>query len=142
MSLSESLNVEIETLRRLRRHRADRVERELSAAKRHQRALLAQIEQAQKVLEQTRAEEARRTEQLLKQHQGTVMTFNDLKAWGAQERSLSASTQREAGQLQSLQGQRDQQASHICVVQKRVTQCLREVEKLQELVKLLAQEDM
>ncbi|AZE92836.1 hypothetical protein C4J95_0705 [Pseudomonas orientalis] len=141
MSLSEPLKVEIETLRRLRRHRADRVERELSAAKRHQRALLAQIEQAQQVLEQTRVEEARRTEQLLKQHQGTVMTFKDLKAWGAQERSLSASTQREVVQLQSLHGQREQQEIQVSLVQKRVTECLREVEKLHELAKLLAEED-
>lgn len=140
MSLSEPLKVEIETLRRLRRHRADRVERELSAAKRHQRALLAQIEQAQQVLEQTRVEEARRTEQLLKQHQGTVMTFTDLKAWGAQERSLSASTQREVVQLQSLHGQREQQEIQVSLVQKRVTECLREVEKLHELAKLLSEE--
>ncbi|AVE07024.1 type III secretion system stalk subunit SctO [Pseudomonas sp. R11F] len=141
MSPSESLSVEVETLRRLRRHRADRVERALSAAQRAQRTLLEQIAQAQQALEHTRLEEARQCAQLLSQHQGQVMTFKALKDWSAQERNLSAGTQREEDQLHALHEQKAQQAEHISSVQKQVSQCLREVEKLQELASLLIQEE-
>ena len=141
MSPSESLSVEVETLRRLRRHRADRVERALSAAQRAQRTLLEQIAQAQQALENTRLEEARQCAQLLSQHQGQVMTFKALKDWSAQERNLSAGTQREEDQLHALHEQKAQQAEHISSVQKQVSQCLREVEKLQELASLLIQEE-
>lgn len=137
MSLSE-----IDTLRRLRKHRADRAERALRAAKRQQQALLQQIQQAQDVLEQTRLEEARKTAELLGQHQGQVISFKDLKSWNVQERTLSADTQREEGQLHLLHGQREEQSTHIDSAQKHVTECLREVEKLQELSVLLAQEEM
>lgn len=137
MSLSE-----IDTLRRLRRHRADRAERALREAKRHQQALLAQIQQAQDALEQTRLEEIQKSAQLLNQHQGQVLSLQQLKAWGTQERSLAAGTQREEGQLQALQGRREEQVVHVATAQKQVTQCLREVEKLQELSVLLTQEEV
>lgn len=141
MSPSDSLIAEVETLRRLRRHRADRVERALSAAQRAQRTLLEQIAQAQQTLEHTRLEEARQCAQLFNQHQGQVMTFKALKDWSAQERNLSAGTLREEGQLQALHEQKTQQAVHISSVQKQVTHCLREVEKLQELARLLTREE-
>lgn len=131
---------EIETLRRLRRHRADRAERALREARRTQQALLVNIRQAQETLEQTRLIEAEQTAQLLSEHQGQVLTFQALKAWSAQERTLSASTQREQGQLHELQGRREQQEIEIGSAQKHVTLCLRQVEKLQELSILLAQE--
>jgi len=131
---------EIETLRRLRRHRADRAERALREAKRTQQALQASIHQAQHALEQTRLEEAEQSAQLLSEHQGQVLTFQAIKAWGAQERTLSASTRREEGQLNELQDQRAQQEIEIGSAQKQVTLCLRQVEKLQELSGLLAQE--
>ncbi len=136
MSLSE-----IDTLRRLRKYRADRAERALRAAKRQQQALLLQIRQAADALEQTRLDEARKTAELLSKHQGQVISFQDIKSWNAQERTLSADTRRDEGQLHELHGQRDEQLIHIDSAQKQVTQCLREVEKLQELSLLLGQEE-
>ena len=73
MSLSE-----IDTLRRLRRHRADRAERALREAKRHQQALLLQIQQAQAALEQTRLQEIEKTAELLGKHQGQVLSLQQL----------------------------------------------------------------
>lgn len=145
MSLSESTysNVlldEVETLRRLRRHRADRAERALREAKRAQKALLAHIQQAQVALEQTREEEARQSAQLLSQHQGQVLTLQALKSWGAQERSLSATTRRDQGQLETLRGQQEEKEARVDSTQKQVSECLRQVEKLQELSLLLLQE--
>lgn len=135
MSLSE-----LETLRRLRKHRADRAERALSEAKRHQRALQLQVEQAQQVLEQTRLQEAQEGAQLLSKHQGQVLSFQELKSWSTQERSLSASTQREEVQLHELHGQREQHVAHVDSMQMQATRYLREVEKLSELSQLLVQE--
>ncbi|CAM3294102.1 Type III secretion protein YscO [Pseudomonas gessardii] len=137
MSLSE-----LDTLRRLRRHRADRAERALREAKRHQQALLAQIQQAQQALEQTRLEEIEKTAELLEKHQGQVLSLSQLKAWGTQERTLSAGTRREEGQLHELHGRREEQVVQVASAQKQVSQCLKEVEKLQELSVLLAQEDI
>ncbi|AIG04842.1 type III secretion protein RspO [Pseudomonas fluorescens] len=131
---------EIDTLRRLRRHRADRAERALSEAKRHQQALLGQIQQAQQALEQARLQEIQKTAELLEKHQGQVLSLSQLKAWGTQERTLSAGTRREEGQLHELHGRREQQVVQIASAQKRVSQCLKEVEKLQDLSVLLAQE--
>jgi hypothetical protein len=137
MSLSE-----IETLRRLRRHRADRAERALGEAKRRQRALQTHIAQAQDDLEQTRLQESRQSADLLNQHQGQVVSFQALKAWGTKERTLSAQTQREEGRLLALQRQREDQVVEVDSAQKRASQCLREVEKLQELSILLAEEQV
>ncbi|MBK3508710.1 MULTISPECIES: YscO family type III secretion system apparatus protein [Pseudomonas] len=131
---------ELETLRRLRKHRADRAERALGEAKRHQRALQLHVEQAQQRLEDTRLQEAEEAAQLLSKHQGHVLSFQELKSWNTQERSLSASTQREEAQLQALQGQQEQQVVHIDSMQKQASQYLREVEKLSELSQLLVQE--
>ena len=140
MSHSDVLLGEVETLRRLRRHRADRAERALREAKRAQQALLAHIQQAQDALEQTRQEEALQSAQLLSQHQGQVLTLQALRSWGTQERSLSANTRRDIGQLEALQGQREEKQTRVGSAQKQVTECLRQVEKLQELSLLLAQE--
>lgn len=140
MSHSDVLLGEIETLRRLRRHRADRAERALREAKRARQTLLAHIQKAQDTLEQTRQDEARQSAQLLSQHQGQVLTRQALKSWSVQERSLSASTRRDEGQLQALQGQREEKDLCIGSAQKQVTECLRQVEKLHELSLLLAQE--
>jgi type III secretion protein O len=98
------------------------------------------IQQAKDVLEQTRQEEARQSAELLSQHQGQVLSLKALKSWGAQERSLSASTQREIGQLEALRGQQGESESRVGSAQKHVTECLRQVEKLQELSLLLARE--
>lgn len=140
MSRSDELLGEVETLRRLRRHRADRAERALREAKRAQQALFAHIQQAEDALEQARQDEARQSAQLLNEHQGQVLTLQTLKSWAAQERSLSASTLREQGQLEALQGEREEKQRRIGSAQKQVTECLRQVEKLQELSLLLAQE--
>lgn len=140
MSHSDVLLGEVETLRRLRRHRADRAERALREAKRAQQALLAHIQQAQDALERTRQEEAQQSAQLLNQHQGQVITLQALKSWGRQERSLSANTQREMGQLEALRGQREEKQASVGSAQKHVTECLRQVAKLQELSLLLVQE--
>ena len=140
MSHSDVLLGEVETLRRLRRHRADRAERALREAKRAQQSLLAHIQQAQDALERTRQEEARQSAQLLNQHQGQVITLQALKSWGSQERSLSANTLREIGQLEALNEQREEKQARIGSAQKQVTECLRQVEKLQELSLLLTQE--
>lgn len=140
MSHSEWLLSEIETLRRLRRHRADRAERALREAKRTQQALLANILQAQGVLEQVRLEEAQQSAQLLNEHQGQVLTLKALKSWSAQEQTLSVSTRREEGQLHELKDQSKQQEIEVGSAQKQVSVCLRQVEKLQELSILLAQE--
>lgn len=69
-----------------------------------------------------------------------MLSLQDLKSWGAQERSLSASTRRNQGQLAQLQGQQDERESRVGQAQKHVTECLRQVEKLQELSRLMAQE--
>jgi hypothetical protein len=133
---------EIETLRRLRRHRADRAERALREAKRARQTLQAHIQDAQQTLEQTRQEEARQSAQLLSQHQGQVLTLKALKSWGLQERSLSASTLRDEGQVQALRAQHTEKEIEVGSAQKYATECLRQVEKLQELSKLLAQESI
>ncbi|MBO0492106.1 YscO family type III secretion system apparatus protein [Pseudomonas sp. Marseille-Q1929] len=140
MSHSDAALSEIETLRRLRRHRADRAERALREAKRAEQTLLAHIRQAADALEQTRQEEVRQSAQLLSEHQGQVLSLQALKSWGLKERSLCAGTQREAGQLQALQGQQDEKKSLVGTAQKHVTECLRQVEKLKELALLLAEE--
>ena len=140
MSHSDVLLGEVETLRRLRRHRADRAERALHEAKRAQQALLASIQQAEDALEQTRQEEARQSAQLLNQHQGQVLSLQALRSWEAQERSLSASTLREKGQLEALQNQRGEKERCVGSALKQATECLRQVEKLQELSLLLVQE--
>lgn len=140
MSHSDVLLGEVETLRRLRRHRADRAERALREAKRAQQALLTHIQQAQDALEQTRQEEALQSAQLLSQHQGQVLSMQALKSWGTQERSLSANTRREMGQLEALKEQREEKQTRVGSAQKQVTECLRQVEKLQELSLLLTQE--
>ncbi|MGY2137280.1 type III secretion system stalk subunit SctO [Pseudomonas reactans] len=140
MSHSDVLLGEVETLRRLRRHRADRAERALREAKRAQQALLAHIQQAQEALEHTRQEEARQSAELLSQHQGQTLTLQGLKSWSAQERSLSACTQREEGQLEVLRNQRGETENRVGSAQKQAAECLRQVEKLQELSLLLAQE--
>lgn len=140
MSHSDGLLGEVETLRRLRRHRADRAERALREAKRAQQALLAHIQQAQHALEHTRQQEALQSAQLLSQHQGQVLTLQALKSWGEKERSLSAHTRREIGQLEALQDQREEKQTLVGSAQKHVTECLRQVEKLQELSLLLTQE--
>ncbi|TFY86928.1 type III secretion protein [Pseudomonas kairouanensis] len=135
MSLSE-----LETLRRLRRHRADRAERTLREAKRQQQTLLAHIQHAEATLEQTRQQQALQSAQLLDAHQGQVVSLQALKSWAAKEHTLSADTRREEGRLQALHGQKAAQVSEVQVAQQQVSQCLRQVEKLQELSTLLAQE--
>ncbi|RQO44041.1 YscO family type III secretion system apparatus protein [Pseudomonas sp. KBW05] len=140
MSHSDELLGEVDTLRRLRRHRADRAERALREAKRDQQALLTHIQRAQDALEQTRQEETRQGARLLNQHQGQVLSLQALKAWGAQERGLSANTRREVGELEVLQGQQEQKQNRVGSAQRQVTECLRQVEKLQELSLLLTEE--
>lgn len=135
MSLSE-----LETLRRLRRHRADRAERTLREAKRQQQSLLARIDKARLTLEQTRQQQTVQSAQLLNEHQGLVVSLQALKAWGAKEHTLSADTRREEGRLQALHGQEEAQVIEVQIAQQHVSQCLRQVEKLQELSNLLAQE--
>ncbi|NWC45894.1 YscO family type III secretion system apparatus protein [Pseudomonas edaphica] len=142
MSHSDVSMAEIETLRHLRRHRADRAERALREAKRARQTLQAHIQDAQQTLEQTRQEEARQSAQLLSQHQGQVLTLKALKSWGLQERSLSASTLRDEGQVQALRAQHTEKEIEVGSAQKYATECLRQVEKLQELSKLLAQESI
>ncbi len=142
MSHSDVSMAEIETLRRLRRHRADRAERALREAKRARQTLQAHIQDAQQTLEQTRQEEARQSAQLLSQHQGQVLTLKALKSWGLQERLLSASTLRDEGQVQALRAQHTEKEIEVGSAQKYATECLRQVEKLQELSKLLAQESI
>ena len=135
MSLSE-----LETLRRLRRHRADRAERALREAKREQQALLAHIDHAQAALEQTRQQQVLQSAQLLSEHQGQVVTLQVLKSWTAKEHTLSADTRREEDSLQALHEQTQAQVIEVHHAQKQASQCLRQVEKLQELSALLAQE--
>ncbi|WP_219266890.1 YscO family type III secretion system apparatus protein [Pseudomonas sp. Xaverov 259] len=142
MSHSDVSMADIETLRRLRRHRADRAERALREAKRARQTLQTHIQQAQQALEQTRQEEAQQSAQLLSEHQGQVLTLKALNAWGSQERSLSASTLRDEGQVQALQAQHKDKDIQVGSAQKYATECLRQVEKLQELSNLLAQDSL
>ncbi|QHF42931.1 type III secretion protein [Pseudomonas sp. S35] len=135
MSLSE-----IDTLRRLRRSRADRAERALHEARQLQRALLVKIEQANERLALTREQEMQQRAQLLSEHQGQVLSLLALKAWNAEEHTLSADTQRERDCVHDLQGQQEGHVVAIDRAQKHVSQCLRQVEKLHELSALLAQE--
>jgi len=69
-----------------------------------------------------------------------VVTFKALKNWSAKERQLSAGTRREEGQLLQLKQRQQEQAAQVGHAQKHVTLCLRQVEKIQELSKLLTQE--
>lgn len=143
MSLSDSpLPGELDTLRRLRRHRADRAERALYEARRTHQALLTHIDQARDALERTRLEEAHKSAQLLHQHQGQVLTLQALNSWSAQEQGLCADTRREEEQLQQLHMDSQEQEVQIGSAQRHVTDCLRQVEKLQELSHLLAQEQV
>ncbi|AZF45973.1 RspO [Pseudomonas sp. R2-7-07] len=103
---------------------------------------MAHIQQAQDLLEKTRQEEQRQCAQLLSEHQGQVVSVQALKSWNRKEQSLSAGTRREEGQVQQLQGQQEQREVEIGIAQKHVTQCLRQVEKLQELANLLTQEPL
>ncbi|MBF6026135.1 type III secretion protein [Pseudomonas sp. P115] len=135
MSLSE-----LETLRRLRRHRADRAERTLREAARQQQTLLSHIGQAQDALEQSRQQQALQSAQLLSEHQGHVVSLQALRSWAAKEHTLSADTLRDDGRLQALHGQKEAHVIEVQLAQKQVSQCLRQVEKLQELSALLAQE--
>lgn len=135
MSLSE-----LETLRHLRRHRADRAERVLRAAKRQEQALLTDIGQARDALEQSRQEQARQSAQLLDEHQGHIVSLQALKSWAAKEHGLSADTRLKQDRLQTLHQQKDAQVIEVQTAQKNASQCLRQVEKLQELSTLLAQE--
>lgn len=135
MSLSE-----LDTLRRLRRHRADRAERALREAKRQQQTLLAHIEHAEDALEQTRQQQVLQSAQLLSEHQGHVVTLQVLKSWTAKEHLLSADTRREEDSLHALHEQTQAQVIEVQHAQKAASQCLRQVEKLQELSALLAQE--
>lgn len=131
---------ELETLRRLRRHRADRAERTLREAKREQQTLLTHIEHAQDALEQARQQQVLQSAQLLSEHQGQVVTLQVLKTWTAKEHVLSADTRREEDGLQALHQQTEAQVIEVQNAQKQASQCLRQVEKLQELSALLAQE--
>ena len=69
-----------------------------------------------------------------------MLSLKALKSWGVKERSLSASTQREEGQLEALRGQQDEKKTQVGIAQKHVTECLRQVEKLKELALLLVEE--
>ncbi|SDV04693.1 type III secretion system stalk subunit SctO [Pseudomonas mucidolens] len=131
---------EIETLRRLRRHRAERAERTLRDAKRLQGTLQDQVHQAHAALDQARQQAAQKTAELVSRHQGQVVSLQDLKTWGNQERRLLAGTAREEGELRELYQRQQRQVTHVETAQRQVTECLREVEKLQELAHLLAQE--
>ena len=135
MSLSE-----LETLRRLRRHRADRAERALREAKREHQALLVHIDHAQDALEQARQQQVLQSAQLLSEHQGQVVTLQVLRSWTAKEHTLSTDTRREEGSLQGLHEQTQAQVIEVKNAQVQASQCLRQVEKLQELSALLAQE--
>lgn len=131
---------EIDTLRRLRRHRAERAERALREAKNLQRSLQDQVRQAHADLAQTRRRHAEETAELESKHQGQVVSLRALQSWGQQERKLLAGTAREEAGLRELYQQQASQVTHVATAQQQVTQCLREVEKLQELAQLLAQE--
>ena len=131
---------ELETLRRLRRHRADRAERALREATREQQALLAHIDHARVALEQTRQQQVLQSARLLSEHQGQVVTLQVLKSWTAKEHNLSAETRREEDSLQALHEQTQAQVIEVHHAQKQASQCLRQVEKLQELSALLARE--
>ena len=135
MSLSE-----LETLRRLRRHRADRAERTLREVTRQQQTLQSQIGQARDALEQSRQQQIQQSAQLLNEHQGHVVSLQALRSWAAKEHTLSADTLREDSRLQALHEQKEAHVIEVQLAQQQVSQCLRQVEKLQELSALLAQE--
>ena len=135
MSLSE-----LETLRGLRRHRADRAERTLREAKRQQQTLVKHIEQAQGALVQRRQQQAEQSAQLLNEHQGQIVTLQTLQSWTAKEHRLCADTRSEEDRLLILHEQQDAQLITVQNAQQQVSQCLRQVEKLQELSTLLTQE--
>lgn len=131
---------EIDTLQRLRRHRADRAERDLREARRLAQGLEASIEQARTALQQAREDEVRERAQLLGKHQGQVLSVHDLSAWGSQERKLSAGLVKQEGGLFGLIDQKSVRETAVEVARKQVSQRLREVEKLHELKALLLQE--
>lgn len=137
---SEVSHSELETLRRLRKHRTDRAERTLREARRQQQTLLTHIDQAQDALEQSRREQTLQSAQLLNEHQGQVVSLRALKSWAAKEHTLSADTLREVDRLHALQGQKEAHVIEVQLAQKQVSQCLRQVEKIQELSALLTQD--
>ncbi|WP_300729757.1 type III secretion protein [Pseudomonas sp.] len=142
MSQSDAITADIEALKRLRGHRADRVTRQLHTAQTAQRALTVRIEQACQDVEQARVDEARQRKALLNRYQGQVLSPRTLAGWSEEERAVSAATARQEGTLQALFEQRQRKEQELQQIRQNASQCLRQVEKLREVAVLLAGETL
>lgn len=142
MSLPDAIAVEIDALKRLRRHRSDRAGRQLVAAQVAQRALTERIEQARQEVEQARAQEGQQRMVLLNRYQGQVLSPRALAGWSEQERAVSEVTVRQEVALQWLCEQRRRQDEELQQIRLHASKCLRQVEKLRELAELLVGEGL
>lgn len=141
MSLPDGITADIEALKRLRGHRADRAARQLHTAQVAQRALNLRIEQAHQDVEHARVHEAQQCKALLNRYQGQVLSLRSLTGWGEEERKVSAATVHKEGALRLLFEQRQREEEDRQRIRLHASTCLRQVEKLRELSVLLAGEE-
>ena len=103
-------------LRLLRQHRADRAERVLQLKRREQQAVLAG------------------------RYQGQLLSPRMLSGWHESQRQLAAQTAQQSSALQGLLEQQRQVVLDVESARQYAVECLRNVEKLEQLSALLAEE--
>lgn len=106
-------------LRLLRQHRADRAERVLQLKRREQQALSLSIEQTRAAVELARQHESRQQAALAARYQGQLLSPRMLSGWHESQRQVVL----------------DVESARQYAVE-----CLRNVEKLEQLSALLAEE--
>ena len=127
-------------LRLLRQHRADRAERVLQLKRREQQALSLSIEQTRAAVELTRQHESRQQAALAGRYQGQLLSPRMLSGWHESQRQLAAQTAQQASALQGLLAQQRQVVLDVESARQYAVDCLRNVEKLEQLSALLAEE--
>ena len=140
MCPSENRPPATEPLRRLRQHRADRAEHLLHIKRMELRALGLNIEQARSAVEQARQNENRQQAELTGRYQGQVVSPRTLSGWDESQRQWAAQTAQQASALQALLEQQRVVAIHVESARQYAVECLRNVEKLEQLSALLAEE--
>ena len=127
-------------LRLLRQHRADRAERVLQLKRREQQALSLSIEQTRAAVELTRQHESRQQAALAGRYQGQLLSPRMLSGWHASQHQLAAQTAQQSSALQGLLEQQRQVVLDVESARQYAVECLRNVEKLEQLSALLAEE--
>ena len=130
-------------LRLLRQHRADRAdraERVLQLKRREQQALSLSIEQTRAAVELARQHESRQQAVLAGRYQGQLLSPRMLSGWHESQRQLAAQTAQQSSALQGLLAQQRQVVLDVESARQYAVDCLRNVEKLEQLSALLAEE--